>query len=635
MPPILQLMYFKFSLRYNKDKQKSDAYYRLVESFRNAEGRVCHRTILNIGFIDDDYSAEQLNQTARILTDRYEHKQSLFESTDIAVNELVETLWTRIIKDNRLDLTLHSPTSLYIDTDTMRHSDVREIGSEWICHQTLEELGISKVLADAGFTEEQRNLAAIQIVSRAVYPASELKTVSWIKENSAIGELTRYGWEKITKDKLYESALRLYSVKDQLEQHLSHKTNELFDISDKIVLYDLTNTYFEGQYSDSDLAKYGRSKEKRNDTKLVVLALVVNIYGFIKYSAIHQGNMADCKNLSLIIDKLSRCTNAPHPVVVMDAGIATEENLKMIRAKGYHYLCVSRTKLKNYQAISGRLTVLLETKSKRNVQLKAVSTNNNTDYYLEVASEDKFETANSMRSQFEQRFEMELQKIEQSLKRKGGTKKADKVHQRIGRARERYPSVQYYYDINVTLSQDKLTATAVNWSKNEQQHAQKEASLGLYFLRTSLRMEDEVTIWNIYNTIREIESTFRILKTDLDLRPIYHKSDAGAIAHLNLGLLAYWIVNTVRCKLKAHGINSRWQEIVRIGNTQKIITTKGTNMAGIVITTRKCSEPSEQLKNIQSILLIKPKPFTKRKSVVHRLELKKIEVVENEMSRAG
>ena len=140
------------------------------------------------------------------------------------------------------------------------------------------------------------------------------------------------------------------------------------------------------------------------------LALVVNIYGFIKYSCIHQGNMADCKNLSLMIDKLSRCTNAQNPVVVMDAGIATEENLEMIRAKGYHYLCVSRTKLKDYQAISGRLTVLLETKSKRQVRLKAVSNNTNTDYYLEVASEDKYETANSMRSQFEQRFELESAK---------------------------------------------------------------------------------------------------------------------------------------------------------------------------------------------------------------------------------
>ncbi len=110
----------------------------------------------------------------------------------------------------------------------------------------------------------------------------------------------------------------------------------------------------------------------------------------------------------------------------------------------------------------------------------------------------------------------------------------------------------------------------------------------------------------------------------MDLRPVYHKSDAGTLAHLHLGLLAYWIVNTVRCKLKAHGIINQWNEIVRIGSTQKIITTHGTNTAGIVIGVRKCSEPCEQLKNIQSILLMKPKPFTKRKSEVHKPELKKM-----------
>ena len=143
-----------------------------------------------------------------------------------------------------------------------------------------------------------------------------------------------------------------------------------------------------------------------------------------------------------------------------------------------------------------------------------------------------------MRSQFEQRFEMELQKIVQSLERKGGTKKTTKVHKRIGRARERYPSVQYYYDIDVTVSRDNQTASALRWSKNEQQYAKKEASPGLYFLRTSLAMEDEVMIWNLYNTIREVESSFRTLKTDLDLRPVYHKSDAGTMAHLHMGLLA-------------------------------------------------------------------------------------------------
>jgi len=326
-----------------------------------------------------------------------------------------------------------------------------------------------------------------------------------------------------------------------------------------------------------------------------------------------------------MIDKLTLNTNSWQPVVVMDAGIASEANLQMVRKKGYHYLCVSRSRLKDYEAIMGRLTVLLETKRKRQIRLKAVSSPGQTDYYMEVASEDKWQTANSMRSLFEERFEEELRKIAQAIGRKGGIKRADKVYQRIGRARQRYPSVQYYYDIEVELNKDKTTALSIQWEKNEQRYAQKQSSLGIYFLRTSLLLEDEVTIWNIYNTIREIESTFRTLKTDLDLRPIYHKSDAGTMAHLHLGVLAYWLVNTIRCKLKAHGIHSHWPEIVRIGNTQKIITTHGTNRAGYVIGIRKCSEPTEDLKKLQSILLIKSKPFTKRKSVVHKPELKKNE----------
>lgn len=617
-------MYFKSFLRNNNGKL--DAYYRLIESYRNETGRVCHRTILNLGFISREYSPEQLNKVARLLTERYQLKQSLFKDEDKKTAEFAEFLWQRIVDEKRLDTEAYSPSSRQVDVDSIRHNNVREIGSEWICQQAFEELGIAKALSQAGFSEEQLQLAATQIISRAVYPASELKTVSWIKENSAVSEITGYDPELITKDKLYQSALHLYEVKDHLERHLSHKTNELFDINDKIVLFDLTNTYFEGQYKHSKLARFGRSKEKRNDARLIVLALVINIHGFIKYSCIHEGNLSDVDSLSFMIDKLSRCTNAEHPIVVLDAGIATEDNLKMIRTKGYHYVCVSRSRLKDYQVVKDRLTVLLETKSNRWVRLKAVATENSrTDYYLEVTSQDKYETQDSMRRQFEERFEMELEKINQSLCRKGGVKKTDKVHQRIGRVRQKYPSVQQYYDIEVKTTEDKLTATELLWSKNEQKYEQKENALGIYFVRTSLPLVDEVILWNIYNTIREIESSFRCLKTDLDLRPIYHKSDAGTMAHLHLGLLAYWLVNTVRFKLKAHGINSNWREIVRIGNTQKIITTYGTNKAGVVFGVRKCSEPTEALRNIQSILLMKSRPFAKRKSVVHKPELKKIE----------
>ena len=130
-----------------------------------------------------------------------------------------------------------------------------------------------------------------------------------------------------------------------------------------------------------------------------------------------------------------------------------------------------------------------------------------------------------------------------------------------------------------------------------------------------------MVIWNIYNTIREIENSFRTLKSDLDLRPIYHKNDKSTMAHLHLGILAYWLVNTIRHQLKAKGVNSNWSEIVRIANTQKVITTTGHNTSDKKVSIRKCSVPNQKLQSILDILKLKYQPFRKRKSVVHRKTL--------------
>lgn len=150
-------------------------------------------------------------------------------------------------------------------------------------------------------------------------------TASYIKENSAICELTGYDKDKVTKDKLYEISKELYYIKDQLESYLSNKTNELFDLDDKIILYDLTNTYFEGRMLNSKKARFGRSKEKRKDAKLIVLAIVINREGFLKYSNIFRGNMADSKTLKALVETIGKATSLSQrkPVVVMDAGIAT------------------------------------------------------------------------------------------------------------------------------------------------------------------------------------------------------------------------------------------------------------------------------------------------------------------------
>lgn len=584
----------------------------------------------------EDATPEQLNKIQKQLTEKYEHKQSLFEpEEDPVVNKYVEQLWQRIVASKKVDIPTVEKLSKMIHADTLQHSNVREIGAEWICHTTWDKLQLSQLLLSKGFSEEEVKLAATQVISRAVYPASELKTARWIKENSAVCELTGYEPEKITKDKLYQSALHLYEVKDALEKHLSNRTNNLFDLEDKIILYDLTNTYFEGEKRNSQLAKFGRSKEKRSDAKLVVLALVVNIEGFIKYSSILEGNITDSTTLSAMIEKLSKHTCGHNAIVVLDAGIATEDNLKLIVEKGYQYLCVSRTRLKDYQAVPDRLTVLLDTKSNKTIRLKSVTTQSNTDYYLEVKSSDKAMKEAGMKSQFEKRFEEDLQKIYNAIHRKGGIKRLDKVHQRIGRAKEKYPSVAQYYVIEVT--EDKKTNRAIEmaWQKDPQKHADKIEGLGIYFLRTNMKVSDEVIVWNIYNTIREIETAFRTLKTDLDLRPIYHKTDKATMAHLHLGIMAYWLVNTVRFQLKGNNINSLWSEIVRIGNTQKVITTTGTNTFEKMVTVRKCSQPNEKLKSIYDILKSNYKPFRKRKSVVHKMTPKKIENQQQRLLEPG
>ncbi len=242
---------------------------------------------------------------------------------------------------------------------------------------------------------------------------------------------------------------------------------------------------------------------------------------------------------------------------------------------------------------------------------------------------------NGMKNQFEQRFEEELQKIHTAIHRKGGIKKLDKVHQRIGRVKEKYPSVGQYYNIAVTEDEATNLATEINWQKDETKYNDKINNLGVYFLRTNLPVQDEVVMWNIYNTIREVENAFRTLKNDLDLRPIYHHNDDAAMAHLHLGILAYWLVNTVRYQLKNSNIHSNWPEIVRIGNTQKVITTSGTNTHDKIITVRKCSQPSEQLKNIYDILQTRHRPFTKRKSVVHKPVHKKNETQQPQLLLSG
>jgi len=201
-----------------------------------------------------------------------------------------------------------------------------------------------------------------QIAIRATHPASEQATARWIRNNSDICRLTGYDMDKVTKDKLYKSAVRLFGVRKELMSHLSSWTKELFDYDDNLILYDPTNTYAEGRYDESRVWDYGRSKEKRHDCKLIVLALVVNRHGFPMHYQLFDGRMSDTDSLQKILDSLDGQMKSlgVSPIVVMDAGISTEENLGMLKEKSYKYLCVSRSSSKVFETIEGEQKQLLE-----------------------------------------------------------------------------------------------------------------------------------------------------------------------------------------------------------------------------------------------------------------------------------
>jgi hypothetical protein len=305
--------------------------------------------------------------------------------------------------------------------------------------------------------------------------------------------------------------------------------------------------------------------------------------------------------------------------------------------------------------------ITVEDRKKQKIKLQKVVCEKYSDFILKIDSEAKRAKELSMNNRFQEGFEKGLSIIAASLTKKSGIKTEEKVYERVGRLKQKYPSINRYYEINYTVETETVknrktkeytevrTVKSMNWKIKD--YLEPNGQSGTYFLRTSLEASEKLT-WMIYNVIREIEYSIRTLKTDLDLRPIYHKNDDSTMAHLHLGLLAYWVVNTVRYQLKGsqvkeqaeseedeqkqeNGIqdlpeknNSQWKEIIRIMNMQKAVTTVSQNRYDQVIISHRCSEPTPKVEAIYHLLKYKPKPNINRKFVVHKSEFQKMDIVD-------
>jgi len=595
-------MFIKEIKKKNKGYDKVFIQHRLMESYRTSRGPR-QRTLLHLGQLDLP------RQQWKLLADRIEELltgQTNLLPLDAEIESLARH-YADVLAHNRLNALPPASATFFVspdfdtvDLNTVKSSHSRTIGAEYVGLSMFRELRLDSCLADLGLDEDQIRLATAAIVGRLVHPGSEQKTRQWLRTLSGLDELLGTDFSYLSNNALYRISDVLFLHKDALEDHLTRTERDLFQLQEKIILYDLTNTYFEGDAKANRKAKRGRSKEKRSDRPLVALGLVIDESGFPKQSRLLQGNVSEPATLLDMIGQLQgvsvirvgdRKGTEPHPkkgiTVVIDAGIATEANLAMLKFEGYDYMCVARNRPAQWAEVDSVQMVTVKEKADNQVEVHLFK--GTDEHVLHCHSQRREQKEQAMKTLFQERFEHDLEQARASLAKKGGVKKYDKVWQRIGRLREKYATIAHYYDI--TVEQKEGTATDIKWTFERIEQAEERFS-GSYFLRTSRTdLKDEKELWSLYTMLTDLEEAFRCLKSDLNLRPVFHQKEDRSDAHLFEGVIAYHLLNSIRFKLKKHQIHYRWSTIRELLSSHVRITTTMVNKTGQKIYIRNTSEP--------------------------------------------
>ena len=599
-------------------------YYRLCESYREADGKVKQRTVLGLGELLEFPTDAERKELADLLTSminegtgRLCDNPRLYDAALGFYGKWLEEKKEAQERANRLAVEARrraeeaKAVKVSIKLKTLHPEMPRAVGAEHVCNTTLQRLGIASFLERQGWSRDKINVALMQIIARAVYPYSEFKTAKYIRENSAVCEMFGIAPEKVTKDVLYKGSHDLYRVHRELENYLHRRVCTMFDIEDRILLFDLTNTYFEGKMEDSAICKRGHSKEKRDDCRIVVLAAIVNTDGLLVRTEIFEGNRQDVTTLEEVIGSLEENLDTCRHMVVMDAGFCSAANLQWLRDHGYDFITVMRSSGVKYTT-QGVVRTVTNNKHQQ-IRLQLAKVEGVTDTVLLVDSDARIAKERSMYNLYVGRYELGLEKIKAGIEGRG-TKKRDKVQNRLGRLDAKFAGMRRLYDIDFTYN-NKDVVTSMTWSRNAEADETTRMMHGKYLLQTSLDEKDEQNIWTYYNVIRTVEETFKTLKSDLDIRPVYHKTDEASKAHLNLAVLAYLVVSTTKYMLKKKGIHVRWEELLRIMSTQQRVTMVAEQDNGRILKVRRSTTPEAKLAEIQEALGISAHPVCSIKSV--------------------
>lgn len=581
--------------------------FRLVESER-VNGKVKQRTLINLGRFFDVPQTQWQFLSTRI-------DQLLTGQSALLNLELDDELEA---KAQRYTAQIIASRSSVID-DVTKYESVnigsvelirpRRVAIEHLAMHAVKQLTLDDKLKALGFNQRQLAAALGNIIGRMAAPASELATHHWLQTVSGLDDLIHFDFNELKLERLYQVSDLLWKHKEEIESHLYQQEQNLFGFEETITLYDLTNTFFEGEATSNPKAQRGRSKEKRSDCPLVTLGLVLDGSGFPRKSQIFPGNAVEPDTLQTMLQDLA---GKPGSTVILDAGIASEENIQYLIDHHYKYIVVSRKRKRVFD--ESKATVIKNIPG-QTVAAQRVLVEETGEVELYCHSELREKKEQAIQDSFSTKYEMALESLHQGLSKKGTTKKYPKVLERLGRLKEKYARAAQHYEVKVVADEAQDKALSVHWKRVDKAHSQATHP-GVYCLRTNLTDWDEETLWRTYTMLTDLESVFRSLKTELGLRPVYHHKEERVNGHIFITLIAYHLVQTLRLQLKSQGCHDSWQTIRRTMENQQRITVTLQREDGKTIHLRKATKAEPQQVAIYKMLGISPQPGGIKKTLI-------------------
>lgn len=610
-------MFIRKVVKKNVKSDKAYEYYRLTHSYR-VGNKTRQEVILNLGALED-FPKDKLKALADCIEEQLTGSVGLFRDADQQVELLAKKFVKQIVNKGAFSFAKPSPKPssksdieyLQVDIESAEELESKELGGEWVCKQVFERLNLDNILISMDIQPKDITLTKALLTAKMVHPSSELETERWLKENSSTLELYGENTEVATRYQLYKVGQMLYNNKEYFEKRLYDACYNLFSQKSKVVIFDLTNMHFEGMMTGSSKANFGRSKQKRSDCRLISLAMTIDSLGFVRGCQFWEGNVSEPKTLSKMLDYIDSQFDKTDekPLLVFDAGLSTEDNLDMVREK-YDYVCVSRSKPKDFTKLTQQATVLEDNRGNIIEVTKVENTKGET--LLLVTSDQKKKKEESMSNKFNERLEERLNYLKDGLNKPRRLKTTTKVKEHIGRLKRQFSRAAKHYTINYQEDTEKDVITDITWQIKENQ----ESKNGQYFLRYSKKNLTDKEIWDAYNLTREVEASFRCLKSDLNVRPIHHQKDQYIEAHIWLSVMAYQFVNYINTSLHQQNIKHSWKTLTEKLKTQRITTTSFNVKDNKKAYIKTCTTPNTELTKIYEVLNFKQRPFVRKTKVV-------------------